>query len=136
MPSNIDAGLLALRLVACISLLTKHGWEKLFHYSDTYAKMADHHTYVAAIGITASLLCAAFADGICTTLMIVGLASRWAALVSLINLLVAWVLVNQMAYFNGPAAGHGEMIVAYSASMLILIFAGGGKYSIDRLLDR
>jgi putative oxidoreductase len=134
--ANVDAGLLALRLIAPTSIWLKHGYEKLFDFPGVYEKMAAHHTYVMALGITPSLLCAAFADGILTVLMIIGLGTRWAAFFSLINLAVAWVVVNHMAYFSGPAAGHGEMIVAYIATVVALMLAGGGKYSIDHLLDR
>lgn len=138
-PANIDAGLLALRLIAGTSIFLKHGVEKVFHFSETAALMASRQHYLAAIGVTPSVLCAAFADGICTVLLVFGLATRWAALLALINLLVAWVVVLKMPYFNTvpfAQATNGEMIVAYIAAMMMLVFAGGGKYSIDSFLDK
>lgn len=139
LPANIDAGLLALRIIAGTSIFLKHGIEKLFHFSETAALMASRHHFVAAIGLTGSVLCAAFADVICAALIVAGLATRWSALISLLNLLVAWVVVLQMPYFSNSPVGqatHGEMIVAYSAAMIMLVCAGGGKYSIDSFLDK
>lgn len=133
-PQSSDAGLLVLRIIACGSLFLKHGAEKIFSYSAVYQKMADHHTYVAALGITPSLLCAAAADGICTVLIIVGLFTRWAAVASLLNLVVAWSMVNHFAFF-GPTGGHGELIVAYIAAMTALVIAGAGDYSVDHRID-
>ena len=138
-PVNVDAGLLALRIIACASIFIKHGYPKLFHFSDAAAAMASRNHAAPFIGITLTALIAAFGDGICTVLMFFGLATRWAALYMFCVLSVAWGMAQHFAFMPGPDAAlvtHGEMIVAYCASMLLLVFAGGGKYSIDGLLDK
>ena len=127
-----DWGLLIFRVMVSLSLFIHHGWEKLSGFS----RMAQHFPDPIHIGVVPSLLYAAFADGICTVLMILGLATRWAALFSFINLGVAWAFLHHFMFF-GREADHGELIVLYLAVMVALFLAGGGKYSLDeRWLDQ
>lgn len=130
-PASQDLGLLALRLVAATSLFLKHGIEKLF----TFSTMAQHFPDPLHIGSVTSLVIAMIADGICMPLLVLGLATRWAALWSFCNLLVAWAFIHHFQ-FAGRGGDHGELIVVYMAAMLGLFFAGPGKYSIDAHLGR
>jgi putative oxidoreductase len=135
-PVNQDLGLLALRLIAVTPILLKHGLEKTIGFSDMWARMAAHPMDPIGIGPLPTLLYAAFADGICTTLMILGLGTRWAAIFSFINLFVAWAFVHHFMFF-GHQADHGELMVIYLAVMVTLFFAGPGKYSLDsQLIDK
>jgi len=128
-PSSVDAGLLALRVCMCMSLFLKHGWEKIFNFS----QMAQHSPDPLHLGSTFSLIFAMSADGICTLLIIAGLATRWASLLAFVNILVAWVFVHHFLFF-GRGADHGELIVLYLAGLLTLLIAGPGRYSVDSLL--
>jgi putative oxidoreductase len=128
-PASQDAGLLALRVAGVLPLLLKHGLEKVF----TFSAMAAHFPDPLHIGPVPSLLFAMLSDAICTVLLILGLATRWAALVCLINLGVAWAFVHHFQFF-GRGADHGEVMVVYMAIMLTLLLAGAGKYSMDALL--
>ena len=76
MPGGQDAGLLALRLIVPTALFLKHGTEKLF----TFSSMAAHFPDPLHIGHVPSLVIAMIADGICMPLLVLGLATRWAAL--------------------------------------------------------
>jgi putative oxidoreductase len=126
-----DAGLLALRITVASPLLIKHGLEKVFSFSS----MAQHFPDPIHIGPLPSLVVAMLADFVCTILMILGLATRWAALFSFCNLFAAWAFVHNFSFF-GEAGGHGELIVVYMGVMLALILAGAGKYSLDYVLVR
>ena len=126
-----DAGLLALRITVASPLLIKHGLEKVFMFS----AMAQHFPDPIHIGPVASLVVAMVADFVCTILLVVGLATRWAALFSLGNLLVAWAFVHHFVFF-GEEGGHGELIVVYMGVMLALALAGAGRYSLDYALTR
>jgi len=128
-PASQDAGLLALRVAGVLPLLLKHGLEKVF----TFSAMAAHFPDPLHIGPIPSLVFAMLSDAICTVLLILGLATRWAALVCLINLGVAWAFVHHFQFF-GRGADHGEVMVVYMAIMLTLLLAGAGKYSMDALL--
>jgi len=130
-PTNSNTGLLALRLAGVVPLLLKHGWEKLF----TFSAMAAHFPDPLHIGVVPSLVFAMLSDSICSVLIILGLATRWAALIAFVNLAVAWAFVHHFAFF-GRGADHGELIVLYLAILLTLFLSGAGKYSVDALLER
>jgi putative oxidoreductase len=120
-----------LRLSTALPLFLKHGTEKLFRFHF----MAGHFPDPLHIGVIPSLLFATLSDGICTLLLMMGLATRWAALVIFINLFVALAFVHHFAIF-GPQGDHGEIMMLYLGAMLTLFLAGGGKYSVDAALDK
>ena len=126
-----DCGLLGLRLSAALPLFLKHGTEKLFRFSH----MAAHFPDPLHIGVVPSLLFATLSDGICTLLLMLGLATRWAALVIFINIFVALSFVHHFQVF-GPQGDHGELMLLYLGGALTLFLAGGGKYSIDASFDK
>lgn len=125
-PVNQDAGLLALRLAGIVPLLLRHGLEKIF----TFSAMAAHFPDPLHIGAVPSLIFATASDAICSVLMIVGLATRWAALISFVNIFVAWAFVHKFR-FLGRGAEPGEVTVLYLAILLTLFVSGAGKYSFD-----
>lgn len=143
-PDGRDLALLAMRLIVGISIFLKHGVEKMFTYGDVYTRLVGNHHYVAWLGVGPSLFCATIADCLLTWLLVLGFATRWCGLLCFISLSFAWTFAIQNAYFMHmpytPAAAvtatHGEMIVAYLSSLLGLALMGGGKYSIDAILDR
>lgn len=127
MPVSTDLGLLLLRVWIGFSLFLKHGLEKLTGYSQMAARFPDP----IHIGSHASLLLALLCDAICSILIILGLATRIAALLIAINLAVAFSLVHRFAFF-GPH--NGELAFLYLGFALVLVIAGGGRFSIDHML--
>jgi len=71
---NLDLGHLMLRLIVFLPLFLKHGVEKLF----TFGAMARWFPDPLHIGAIPSLIFAMIADGICSLLIVVGLATRLA----------------------------------------------------------
>lgn len=126
LPPNSDSGLLILRLTTITPLFLKHGIEKIF----TFSQMAAHFPDPLHIGPVPSLVFAMVSDSICTLLMILGLATRWAAAIVFVNVIVAWALVHHFEFF-GHAADHGELIVLYLGVTLTLFLSGPGRYSLD-----
>jgi putative oxidoreductase len=128
-PSSKDAALLVMRVGFGLSLFLKHGLEKLTGYS----QMVTHFPDPIGIGPHASLAFALLSDGICSVLVILGLGTRWAALVVTVNVGVAFALVHHMAFFTVP---HVEIVFAYIVAFLAILIAGPGRYSMDHLLTR
>lgn len=128
-PPRTDFGLLILRVVAFAPLFLKHGTEKLFRFQH----MAQHFPNPLHIGAAPSLTFALISDGICSALLILGLATRWAALITFVNIFVAWAFVHHFVLF-GPQGDHGEVIVLYLAAAATLFFAGAGRFSLDRFI--
>lgn len=131
LPESRDAGFLALRLIVGLTLLLKHGLEKVEHFS----AMAAHFPDPLHLGAAPSLAIALIGDFVCSILIVLGLGTRWAAAWSFLNILVAWAFVHQFAFF-GHGADHGELIVLYLGAMLTLFLTGPGRYSIDATLRR
>jgi putative oxidoreductase len=90
---------LALPLVGVLPLFLEHGIEKIF----TFSAMAAHFPNPLDIGSVPSLLFAVLSDSICSLLLLAGLATRWAALICLINIGVAWVFVHHFQFFGRGA---------------------------------
>lgn len=125
-PQNADLGLLALRIWAGASLFLKHGFEKPTNFS----QMAAHFPDPLNIGPVPSLMFALVSDAVCSILVMLGVATRWAAAVIFVNIFVAWSLVHHFQFF-GRGADHGESIVLYLGVFLALAIAGPGRYSVD-----
>ncbi len=138
-----DIGLLLFRVMVAASLFYHHGWEKLSGFS----RMSQHFMDPLHIGPVPSLLYAAFADGICSLLIIFGVGTRIASFFAFINMAVVYFVAHNalgLAIFNSapppgmPApppmpgiGGHLELVFLYLASFLLLTVAGGGAFSVD-----
>lgn len=122
--SGNDLGLLLLRIFLGVSLFLKHGLEKLTHFSQMAASFPDP----IHIGSHASLIFALISDAICSLLLVLGVATRVAALIVAINIGVAFYFVHHAAF----GTDHGELMVLYIGGALVLLFTGAGRFSIDR----
>ncbi len=130
-PPATDLAVFVLRIVVGTSLFLKHGVEKLAHFS----AMSAHFPNPIHIGATGSLVAALISDSICSLLVALGLATRWAALYVFCNIAVAWVFVHHFQFF-GRTGEHGELIVIYLAAIAAIFLTGGCKFSLDHLLSR
>jgi putative oxidoreductase len=131
-PSSGDTatGLLILRVFAGLSLFLNHGWEKLTRYSI----MVQHFPDPIHIGAHASLAFALLSDGICSVLVILGLATRPATIIILINLLTVFFFMDHAVFFSH--FGDGQLVWVYIAAFAAVLIAGPGRLSIDAYLRR
>ena len=125
-PRSYDFALLVLRIWFGAGLLLNHGLQKLTHYS----RMSAHFPDPLHIGSQFSLILVLLAEVVGSILLIIGFATRWAALVILIELAVALTLVHKFA-FSGPMSG--ELAYAYFGGVLVIFLAGAGRFSVDRV---
>jgi len=126
---NVGIGLLLLRVGAGISLFLKHGLEKLTGYST----MVQHFPDPLHVGAHFGLAFALVSDGICSVLVLLGLATRPAAAWILINLLTAFFFVHHAAFFS---QSHVELVALYIAEFAAILFSGPGYLSIDALVEQ
>jgi putative oxidoreductase len=89
--TTTDFGLLYLRVTASLLVLAVHGLPKAMHYASQAAAIEDPFH----LGRTVSITFAIFAEVICPPLMILGIATRLAALPILIVTVVALVFVHR-----------------------------------------
>ena len=122
-----NLGLLVLRLWIGFSMLLNHGVEKLQSFSDTAPNFPDP----LGIGHPASLALAVFAEFFASLLVILGLVTRWGALVLAIDMAIAFVGVHK-GILSGQ--GSGELAFMYLMGYVTLLLAGPGSFSLDKVL--
>ena len=120
-----EFSILILRLVAGFVVLYGHGFGKL---STIFTGQEIKFFDPIGIGANLSFYLAAFAEGICAILLMLGLFTRYAAIVLAINFLV----IFRVHFKDGYEAL--ELISLYLFTYIAIVFAGGGKYSLDNLL--
>jgi len=130
---NPDMGILALRVFVLGALFLKHGTPKLFHFHEELMWENVGYPSVFHLGSVNTLLIAAFADGICTVLALVGLATRWAVAFTFCSLAVGWGVVHGFA-FSGQEGRIAETISLYMVACLAIFLLGPGRYSIDGMI--
>lgn len=119
--------LLLLRLGIAALMLT-HGLPKLnMLLNGQAAAFGDP----VGLGPATSLVLSAFAEVVCSVLILIGLATRLATIPLIINLLVAVLVVH----INDPFVRQ-ELGLLYLLSYFTLLVAGPGKFSVDQLISR
>jgi putative oxidoreductase len=119
-----DLALLALRVWFGGMLFLLHGWMKVQMWSQLSPKFADPF----GLGSPASLALSMFAEVICSSLLVLGLFTRFAALVCIINMTTAFI-TGHGARLTG--AHNGELAFLYLGVFIALLLAGPGRYSMD-----
>jgi putative oxidoreductase len=128
--TDMNAGLLALRVPTCLCLFIKHGYEKIFMFSE----MSQYFFDPLHIGHVPSLIIAMISDAICSFLILFGIATRWACIYVFCNIFVAWALCHHFIFFGRTVGDHGEIIVLYLIFLTGIFIGGPGKYSVDARL--
>ena len=129
LPRSVDLGLLVLRLGVGLSFFWLHGLGKAMKFSELLQKFPDP----LGIGHPASATLATFAEAVCTLLLAIGLFTRFAALNIAITMAVAFFIVKKAAL---TGADNGELPYLYLLAVLPLLIAGGGRFSLDAMLNR
>jgi putative oxidoreductase len=116
--------LLALRVWLGLSIFLLHGWSKVTGFNG----MSDKFLNFLGLSSQASLCLTIFAEAICSLLLVLGLFTRFAALVLAINMTVAFTMQHHGVL---KGAHSGELAFVYLAGFVALFLAGGGKFSAD-----
>lgn len=111
-----------LRIFAGFFMLYGHGWGKLMNVFSGNFQFGDP----IGIGPTASLILAAFAEGVCAFLVMIGFKTRLASIFLIINMSVAFFFVHLNQSF-----GDMEMALLYLLIWVVVFLLGPGKFSID-----
>lgn len=121
-PRSPDFALLVLRVWLGASILVLHGWGKVTGFSAGSSRFPDP----LGIGSTTSMGLAIFAEVICAGLLVLGLATRFAALALIVVMVVALTVHGKL---TGP--GNGELAFVYLAGFATIFLAGPGRISVD-----
>ena len=117
-------GLLILRISFGAAMLMHHGLDKLNKFHEMSGSFPDP----LHLGSSTSLALSMFAEVAAAALLTVGLLTRLAALILVIDVGVAFIFVHNMSLGGQPP---GELAFLYLAAFITLLFAGPGKVSID-----
>jgi len=117
-----DLGLLILRVGASVLLFTGHGWPKLIQFTERLNTFANP----IGIGPQASFLLVVFAEVVCSTLVLLGLFTRFAV----IPLILFFLIAALIQHAHDPWA-RKEFALIYLTPFLTLLFTGPGRFSID-----
>ncbi|QJE95810.1 DoxX family protein [Luteolibacter luteus] len=124
-PLNSSLALLLLRLWLGGSMLALHGWGKLQKLVNGEFGSTDP----LKIGAMPTLVLAVLCEFLGSAFIIAGFLTRFSALMLAITMGVAWGVVHNMK-LSGP--GSGELAFIYLGGYLTLLFAGAGKYSVEK----
>ncbi len=124
LPTNIDLALLALRIWVGTLLMTLHGFGKLERL------LSDNPTFRSVFGLdpTASLALAVLGEVIAPIFLIVGLCTRWAALLIAITMSTAFIVAHGWA-LSGERSG--ELPFLFLGCAVVIFIAGAGRFSVD-----
>ncbi|MEC7522582.1 MAG: DoxX family protein [Myxococcota bacterium] len=120
--ASLDVGLLLLRVTIGSMMLLGHGLPKLMSFGEKFHSFADP----LGLGPEISFLLALLGEVVCAALLVVGLATRAAAIPFLITMLVAAFVVHG----DDPWA-RKEFALLYAVPALTLLLTGPGKLSLD-----
>ncbi|QHT71715.1 DoxX family protein [Rhodocytophaga rosea] len=121
-----DLALLLARIGIAVLMLT-HGIPKL-----GVLLSGDPVTFPSVMGMSAelSLGLAVFAEVLCSLFLLAGLATRLAVIPLMSTMAIAALFIHAADPF-----GIKEPALLYLLVYLVLLLAGGGKYSLDYLLQ-
>ena len=123
-----EVGILALRLFLGFTLIYGTVDNVL-----SAERMLEFRDFLAANGFPSPLASAylsAYAQFVCGFLILLGLLTRWAAIVMAINFIVALVMVHV-----GLPFGENISPLAMLFSSLLFVLYGGGPMSVDSRLE-
>jgi putative oxidoreductase len=124
--TTISFSLLLLRITLG-GLMLPHGYQKLMNFASKSSKFVDPFH----IGPSASMALTIFAEFFCAAFIIVGLMTRFATIPLIIAMSIAVFIAH-----DGKIFGEAEHAALYLGGFLALLFAGPGKYSMDRLIGK
>lgn len=104
-----------------------HGYDKLLKFAVYVKDFKDP----IGIGSTASFSLLVFAEFFCAILLLVGLMSRLATIPLIIAMSVAVFMAHKGLIFS-----EGEHAALFLGAYIALLFAGPGKFSIDRVIGK
>lgn len=86
---------------------------------------------VLGLSPTISLILAIIGEVVCPILIIIGFKTRWVAIPASITMFVA-----AFVYLSEAPLAKRELALLYMFAFLVIALLGGGKYSLDGLINK
>ncbi len=128
-----DFGLLFFRVSFGLYMAFGHGLGKITGGPERWAGLGGVMDSLFGIGLLPTFwgFMAAVAEFVAALLVVVGLATRPAALLLVLNMTVA-----ALSHIMGVIDGGPETALLYGLAFFSLLFTGPGSYSVDSALSR
>jgi len=123
---SLDIAVFILR-VAIALLMLSHGIPK---FNMLLAGGAISFPDPLGVGSILSLVMAVFAEVFCSILLLLGFATRLAVLPLIITMLVAVFMIH-----GNDGMKEKEMGLHYLLTYVLLLFSGGGRFSVDSMIS-
>ncbi len=123
-PRSTDFALLLLRLWFGLTLFFNHGLDKLIHHAQWSTKLPDP----LGVGSHVNLVLIILSEVVCSAFVVLGVATRFVALIIVIEMAVAFFCVHHAVLAMGP--GSGELAFVYLAGFVTIVLAGGGRFVV------
>jgi putative oxidoreductase len=111
-----------IRIASGFLMLTLHGWGKFERFSALSQVFPDP----LGIGSPASLVLVVFAEVVCATLLVLGIATRLATIPLMITMMVAAFIIHA----DDPISKI-ELPIMYLIMYLAVFIGGPGKYALN-----
>jgi putative oxidoreductase len=108
-------------------MMIPHGYKKLVNFASKSSTFADP----IHIGSPLSMALSVFAEFFCAVFIILGLMTRLSTIPLIIGMGVVVFIIHK-----GKVFGEGEPATLFLIGFIALLFAGPGKFSMDRLLGK
>ena len=118
----LSLGLLAMRIAVGVMMIAGHGWGKLAGFAERSAGFPDP----LGVGSPVSLGLAVFAEVLCSAAIILGFATRIAAIPLAVTMGVAAFM-----FHDADPWAKKELAVLYLVVYVALILTGPGRFSVD-----
>jgi putative oxidoreductase len=118
---------LALRLVFGLLLCINHGFDKLAHFGKFEYTFPDPFH----IGHRWTLVLVIFAEVFCALMFVLGLLTRLAALVLVIEFAVIVFIIDK-----GHNLHEHELTLTYLAAFFAVLLVGPGRFSVDGMMGK
>ena len=125
--SAFNLAILLLRLTFGLIICINHGFPKLMHFSNQQAIFFDPFH----IGHKWSLILVLFGEIFCSLLLVLGLFTRFAALVLVFEMAVAAFL-----FHKGQSLAQHESALLYLSAFASVLLVGPGRFSVDSMMGR
>jgi putative oxidoreductase len=125
-----SAALLVARLTVGV-LFVSTGWGKVHNL----AKVTDFFTELGIPMPAFNAVLASYAELVCGSLLVIGLASRLASVPLMVTMVVA-ILTAKRSELHGISDLFGFVEWTYFAILLVIFAMGPGKVALDTLVER
>lgn len=120
-------GALILRVSVGLCMIVGHGWGKLMNFGKLSGSFGDP----LGIGSNLSLIATIGTEVVAAAFLVIGVFTRWSAAALAFTMAVAAFVVHQSDGFDVK-----EKALLYLIPCLALVFLGGGKFSLDKLIRK